>query len=70
MASAANIWLTSWHSEVARASDAGAELLLSAEKLSEAIIENKKIREAIIMVACFKIYIPPLIVHIQYHILI
>jgi hypothetical protein len=64
LASAANIWLTSWLSEVDRASDAAAELLPSAEMLSEAIIENKKIREAIIMVACLKIYIPPFVRYI------
>jgi hypothetical protein len=55
LASAANVWLTDWLSEVARAPDAAAELLFSVEKLSEATIENKKIRKAIIIVACFKI---------------
>jgi len=59
LASAANIWLTNWLSEIAKASDAAAELLLSAEKLSEATIANKKTRKAIVMMACFKIYIPP-----------
>jgi len=42
LASAANVWLTNWLSDVAKASDAAAELLLSAEKLSEATIANKK----------------------------
>jgi hypothetical protein len=59
LASAAIVWLTNWLSEIAKASDAAAELLLSAEKPSDATIANKKIRKAIVMVACFKIYIPP-----------
>jgi hypothetical protein len=59
LASAASLWLSNWPSEVAKASDAAAELLLSAERPFDATIANKKIRKAIIMVACFKIYIPP-----------
>ncbi|MDD1739522.1 MAG: hypothetical protein LUQ30_01540 [Methanothrix sp.] len=59
LASAANVWLTNWLSDVAKASDAAAELLLSAEKLSEATIANKKIKNAMNIVACFKICIPP-----------
>jgi hypothetical protein len=55
LASTANVWPTNWLSDVARASDAAAELLLSAEKLSDATIANKKIRKAIVIVACFKI---------------
>jgi len=59
LASAANVWLTNWLSEIAKASDAAAELLLSAEKPTDATIANKKTRKAIVMMACFKIYIPP-----------
>jgi hypothetical protein len=51
LASAAIVWLINWLSEIAKASDASAELLLSAEKLSDAAIANKKIKKAIITVA-------------------
>jgi hypothetical protein len=55
LASAAIVWPTNWLYEVAKASDAAAESLLSAEKPSEATIANKKTKEAIVIVACFKI---------------
>ncbi|MGB4697721.1 MAG: hypothetical protein WBH08_07735, partial [Methanothrix sp.] len=51
LASAAIVWLINWLSEIAKASDASAELLLSAEKLSDAAIANKKIKKAIVTVA-------------------
>jgi hypothetical protein len=51
LASAAIVWVINWLSEIAKASDASAELLLSAEKLSDAAIANKKIKKAIVTVA-------------------
>ncbi|MCU0637224.1 MAG: hypothetical protein MUE87_01170 [Methanothrix sp.] len=58
LASASIVWPNNWLSEVAKASDAAAELPLSTEKLLEATTANKKTKEAIIIVACFNIYIP------------
>jgi hypothetical protein len=56
---AAIVWLTNWLFTVAEVSDTLAELLLSAAKLPEATAANKKTKNAIIMLACFEIRIPP-----------
>jgi hypothetical protein len=69
LASAANVWLAGWLSDVAKSSDGAASALLSAEMLSAAIIAKKKIRKAINIVARFKIKIPPcLYKNLHYHI--
>ncbi|MDD4579569.1 MAG: hypothetical protein PHF80_02720 [Methanothrix sp.] len=58
-ASAANVWLTDWLSEIAKASDTAAELPRSAEKPSEETNANKKNIKTIIIVVFLKIFIPP-----------